>query len=252
MNVFAASLAHLFKLSAGLSAEERELARLLRHRFHHPYLLRRALTHRSALNYNEDEASANEQLEFLGDAVLGFVVVDSLCRWFPEKSEGDLSKIKSMLVSGESLQALARKLDLGRYIRMSDNEARNGGRGRDSILENTFEALVGALYLDGGMKPATDFIQRTVFASRDALFDHTRDQNYKSALLEYLQARGLPAPVYRVVIERGPDHAKNFEVEVVLDGKRLGIGTGHSKKAAQQQAARTAVQQLVTGGFADY
>ncbi len=176
--------------------------------------------------------------------MLDLIVVDYLFSRFPDSREGELSKLKSMLVRGRSLQKIAREMKLGDYILMSDNEARSGGRGRSSILENTFEAIVAALYLDGGNKTARRFITRRVLSQVDDIASRSEDYNYKSQLLEYAQANGLSAPIYRVITEIGPDHARHFEIEVSLGDKPLGRGNGRSKKAAQQQAARVAMELL--------
>lgn len=218
---------------------------MLGHRFHNQDLLKRALTHRSILpetggQYNR----SNEQLEFLGDAVLDLIVVEYLCKRFPNKREGELSKLKAMVVSGQCLQDIAHKLNLGNFILMSDNEARNGGRERGSILEDTFEALIAALYLDGGYRTARRFIKRYILPSIDHLAKDHADYNYKSQLLEYVQSHGLSAPYYRVIAEDGPDHAKHFHIQVTVNGKLIGRGCGLSKKAAQQEAAYIALEAL--------
>ncbi len=218
---------------------------MLGHRFHDRRLLLRALTHRSILpETGDDYAESNEQLEFLGDAVLDMIVAEHLCRRFPRKQEGELSKLKAMIVSGKALQTVGRKLRIGDHIRMSENEARNGGRQRGSIIEDPLEALVAALYLDGGMNTAKRFIENHILTRLERLLREPVDHNYKSRLLEYSQARGLSMPVYRVVGESGPDHAKVFRVEVSINGQVLGSGMGKSKKAAQQHAAQVAMQTL--------
>jgi len=223
----------------------REMERILGYKFRNPELLHRALTHRSALSQSDKKPNgANEQLELLGDAVLDFIVVEHLCATFPDKSEGELSKLKAMMVSGQALQKVSEQLGIGNHIVMSDNEARNGGRIRGSILEDTFEALVAALYLDGGIDPARKFVRLQVMKQLDELVQAETDFNYKSQLLEYAQARGLSAPVYRVLSENGPDHAKEFKVEVSVNGKTVGVGSGRSKKAAQQQSAKLALGKI--------
>ncbi|MDP8241325.1 MAG: ribonuclease III [Candidatus Hatepunaea meridiana] len=222
-----------------------ELMRILGHKFSNPSLLNNALTHRSTLREEGDDYSqANELLEFLGDAVLDLVVVEKLFRSFPEKHEGDLSKLKSMMVSGKALQKIARDIDLGNFIIMSRNEARNGGRSRGSILEDTFEAVIAAIYLDGGMEAARKFIDKKVLTQVDELVNGDFDNNFKSQLLEYAQGMGIPSPVYRIMSENGPEHRKRFEIEVSLNGKSFGMGIGHTKKSAQQKAAHAAIEQL--------
>lgn len=222
-----------------------KLMEILDYRFRDQDLLQRALTHRSII---QEEGvtyfQANEMLEFLGDAVLGFIVVEHLYRSYPAKREGDLSKIKSLVVSGESLQKVARNLNLGIYILMSQNEAHNGGRNRGSILENALEALVAALYLDGGIEVASRFINKWIIYNINELADDKQDFNYKSQLLEHAQGIGLSSPMYKVISEDGPDHKKQFEVEVLVDNEVHGVGTGNTKKAAQQQAAQAAIEKL--------
>lgn len=221
------------------------MERILLHHFRKPELLHRALTHRSSLpETGADPLDANERLELLGDAVLDLIVVEGLWRRYPYHREGDLSKLKAMLVSGEALHRVAEELHLGGYILMSESEARNGGRRRSSILEDTFEALIAALYLDGGMPVARRFVERHVLSRAEGLTTGRVDINYKSQLLEFAQGRGLPAPSYQTVAERGPDHLKEFEVEVVVGGRHVGMGFGGSKKAAQQIAARDALSRV--------
>ncbi len=187
---------------------------------------------------------SNEQLEFLGDAILDLIVAEHLFLTYPDKPEGDLSKLKSMLVSGKSLQDIAESMDLGSYIVMSDNEARNGGRKRGSILEDTFEAVIAAIYLDGGYREAHKYISHFVLDKIDDLVEKNVDINYKSQLLEYAQSQSMETPLYEVVSESGPDHAKQFEIEVFLSGKLVGRGKGKSKKAAQQNAAQESIVTL--------
>ncbi len=221
------------------------IERRLGYRFRDPERLRQALTHRSVLQEMSEERSyANEQLEFLGDAVLELVVVDHIFRRFPQKNEGDLSKIKSMVVSGQSLEKISRRLHLGEYIIMSENEERNGGRTRLSILEDAFEAVVAAIYLDGGRRAAERFVKRNLIPVIDEVVDEKLDTNFKSQLLEYAQSNNGHTPVYSTISERGPDHEKVFVVEVSLNNRILARGEGKSKKAAQQEAARKALKNL--------
>ncbi len=215
---------------------------ILAHRFRDHSILRRALTHRSSLpETGAGPEEANERLELLGDAVLDLIVVEGLWRQFPQHQEGELSKLKAMLVSGQALHQVAQGLHLGEFIVMSESEARNGGRCRSSILEDTFEALVAALYLDGGMPAAKKFVERHILSRAEGLARGNVDINYKSQLLEFAQAHGMTAPHYQVLSERGPDHQKEFEVEVFLAGRSVGHGTGANKKSAQQLAARDAI-----------
>ncbi|MFC2150325.1 ribonuclease III [Calditrichota bacterium] len=224
--------------------------KILNFHFTDPELLRIALTHRSYLHAEDNShLPSNELMEFLGDAVLGLIVVEELYRSYPDKSEGELSKIKSMLVSGQSLQRISRNNKIGQHILMSHNEALNGGRARKSILEDTFEALIAAIYLDGGFNAAKRFVNRTVLANLDSIVKQGEDYNFKSQLLEYAQANGFSSPQYRLIEETGPDHAKHFKIEVIVDGQMVGIGMGRTKKAAQQKAAESAFADLTASEF---
>ncbi len=223
----------------------KKLERLLGYQFHDKAILKRALTHRSYINESEDLFNqCNETLELLGDAVLDLIVVEELIKRLPKANEGQLSKMKSMLVSGDSLESVASNLGLGEHLLLGEGEERNGGRQRASILEDVYEAIVGALYLDGGMSAARRFVQRTVLPRLDILLKNKIDVNYKSQLLEFAQGRGLRPPVYSVIRESGPDHRKEFEVEVTLEGRLVGRGTGRSKKMAEQAAAQEAMSVL--------
>lgn len=214
----------------------------LGYRFEHEELLRRALTHKSYSHEAKDvEVRHNETFEFLGDSVLGFVIGDLLFRRFPQLDEGALSKIRAYLVSAPSLAARARDLEMGEVILLGVGEEKTGGRKKDSLLANLFEAVVAAVYLDGGVEPARQLIER-VFGPEIARIDE-QDllfQDFKTALQELAQARGLSLPEYRVVDQVGPDHDKTFVVDVRV-GRMIARGEGSSKKEAQQQAARQAL-----------
>lgn len=223
----------------------RELAGTIGYRFRRQELLRQALKHRSYLpQVNEHRACSNERLELLGDAVLGLIVTEFLYRKFPEKEEGDITAAKSLLVSRKILTRIARKLDLGQFILMSDSEDHAGGRLRPSILADTYEALLGAIFLDGGLSRARRFIERTLLSEMDAILSEEQHRNFKSMLLEFSQSHNLGTPYYSVIAEEGPDHQKMFTVEVKIQNRTLGVGTGHSKKRAEQEAAQQALAQL--------
>lgn len=223
----------------------RELEREIGYRFKSLTHLCCALRHRSYLQGSSQmEWEANERLEFLGDAVLNLVSSEFFYHRFPDKVEGELTKIKSVMVSGSVLVKEAERLDLGKYIFLSENEERTGGRSRRSILEDTFEALIGAIYLDGGYRAARRFIERGLLSNWEVTVHLPEFINYKSQLLEYAQCRSLPNPDYVIEDETGPDHAKSFQVEVFLDGKPMGKGNGRSKKTAEQMAACQAVHKL--------
>ncbi len=208
-------------------------------------LLANALLHRSHIHVTgQDRESSNERLEFLGDAVLGLVVNDYLYARYPEKSEGDLTKMKSLLVCGARLSEVAAEFELGVHIRMSRSEAATGGRQRSSILADTTEALIGAVYLDGGLASAREVILRTVLAGSDRVLSRRSLRNYKSRLQELIQALHKTPPRYRVVEVDGPDHDRLFRVAVTFAGRVLGSGEGRNKKSAEQSAAREALEEL--------
>jgi ribonuclease-3 len=225
------------------SVEWDSLYRTLGYRFRNHDLLEQAMTHRSSLLYRGRWMS-NERLEFLGDSVLGFVVTDELYKKFPEGNEGDLTKAKSILVSREALSQQARRINLGQYLILGRGEERSGGRTRRSILSNAYEALIGAMYLDGGVEVVRKLIRRDLLQKLDRLVANRFHHNYKSWLLEFMQARGEKSPVYRVLEETGPDHDKQFTVEVIAGKEVMGRGTGSSKKKAEKVAAREAIKKL--------
>jgi ribonuclease-3 len=217
----------------------------LGYRFHDPLLLERALLHRSHVHVTRDQrVKSNERLEFLGDAVLGLIVNEELYRRYPERSEGDLTKMKSLLVCGSRLSEVAAELTLGEHVRMSRSEAATGGRKRSSILADTMEAIIGAVYLDGGLEPARAVIDRCVLAGSEKVLERRSLGNYKSRLQEMIQARYKSPPRYRVLSATGPDHARVFSVGVTFNGILLGEGEGRNKKAAEQRAARAALERL--------
>jgi len=243
-------------------AVERDLAKLqsvLGHRFKSPELLVCALTHRSLTREHAQEdgesiACDNERLEYLGDAVLGLLVAEALFREHPNWSEGELTRVRAQLVSREHMTAVATELELGRYLRMSRGEERGGLRRKATILSNAMEAVIAALFLDGGLETVRKFVAARVMGeTANLLAEELRTGaalgNYKSALQEHLQAAKAGAPVYRVRSESGPDHRKRFLVEVRLKtagepGKPLARGTGSTKKRAEQDAARRALERL--------
>ncbi len=208
-------------------------------------LYERALTHRSMLRGRQDShLASNERLEFLGDAVLGFVVGEHLYHHFSDKDEGFLTRLRAKLVNGQALARYADDIDLGAHVLMSENMAQSDGRDNPTILADAYEALIGALYLDLGLDAARDFIEQTALEEIDLAALARRHDNYKSLLLEYAQSLGWPQPVYRVASEEGPSHRKTFTVEVLLKGEAQGTGTANSKKKAEQRAAREALEHL--------
>ena len=225
-------------------ADVEELARRVGHRFGDIELLGRALVHRSFANESEEDIADNEVLEFLGDAVLGLVVSELLYRRKPHLTEGEMSKLKAFMVSSDALARRAEEIDLGSYLVLGKGEEKTAGRVKDSLLANAFEAVIAAIYLDGGLEPATEFVDGTVWPHMtDAIYDDPLN-DYKSMLQERLQAQAKQLPVYRVVEELGPDHEKIFCVEVLVEGQPLATGQGKTKKAAEQAAAELALASM--------
>lgn len=216
-----------------------ELESIIGYCFEDTIILKEALTHKSFAG--EHRATAhNERLEFLGDSILGAIVADYIHGQCPHSEEGVLSKIKSNLVSRHNLCLWAKQLELGRFLRLGHGELSTGGRQRDSILSNAMEAIIGAVYLDGGYVAAQQVVLPWIKTQQ-----LTQDSgDYKSVLQEYMQKRSHGVPQYEIVQTVGPEHDKIFTVEVAMNGKRLGIGKGHSKKLAEQEAARSAYLHL--------
>jgi len=215
-------------------------------------LLEHALTHRSRAH--EDASGGvmdNESMEFLGDAVLGFVMADMLFHRFPKHSEGYKSKVKAGIVSAASLTRLAEEIDLGWFVLLGRGEEKTGGRHKHAILADSLEALIAAIYLDGGIEPARGFIVARfgplIAAAGDRAAEASFTADWKSALQEWLQAAGRGLPVYRLAAAEGPDHRKRFDVEVLVGGQAEGRAMGRSKKEAEQLAARQALARLREG-----
>jgi ribonuclease-3 len=223
-----------------------EFEQKLGYAFRQRELLERALTHKSFSNENRDSrAPNNERLEFLGDAVLGSVVGEMIYRSFPTLQEGALSKIKAHLVSSNMLGAKGRALEIGRYLRMGAGEARSGGAEKVSLLADAFEAVVAAIYLDGGVQATEAFVRRVFGPEVDGInIGDLSFHDYKTTLQETAQGLGLPLPEYRVVEESGPDHEKAFLVELLWDGVSFSHGSGPSKREAQRKAAKEALKKL--------
>ena len=208
-------------------------------------LLTRALTHRSYLNENSDLPYLdNERLEFLGDAILDFVAAEFLYQHFPEMSEGELTSLRAALVKGETLARFAANLGLPPHVQMSRGEEAAGGRARAPLLAGAFEAIIGALYLDQGFEAARDLVLRFVEPESEIIHHQRLDRDAKSMLQELSQGQFQVTPLYRLVETRGPDHAKEFTIEVVLKDRVFGRGVGKSKQLAEQDAARVALQAL--------
>ena len=211
-------------------------------------LLQQALVHRSYLNENSVlHLVSNERLEFLGDAVLGFVVASELYSRFPDFSEGELTKLRSALVRGETLSRIALSLQLGDYLYLGRGEEDSGGRSRSRNLSCTLEAVIGAVFLDQGLDVAKGFILKLLGSELDGVVEDKFAADYKSRLQQIIQSERKITPVYRTIEEMGPDHAKVFTVEVLAGDTILGQGCGRSKRAAEMDAARQALESL-TGG----
>jgi ribonuclease-3 len=221
-----------------------ELEARLGHTFRDAALWETAMTHTSWVNEaGQPHGGDNERLEFLGDAVLDLVVSDVLMRRFPDKREGDLSRARAALVSETALAQVALAIDLGRYILLGKGEERTGGRARPSILANTLEALMGAIYVDAGFDVVAAVAARLFEERVEAVDQHAR-LDYKSRLQERAQALWQTAPVYEVIAEEGPDHDKRFEVALTLAGRPYGRAIGRSKKEAEQGAAAAALEAI--------
>lgn len=228
----------------------RELQRRLDYSFKDPALLERALTH-SSFAYEmrsglEGEVSQDyESMEFLGDTILGFLISEHLFLNHPSLSEGELSKIRSFLVSANHLASLSQELDLGAFLKLGHGEEKTGGRKKKALLADLFESLIAAIYLDGGFEPTRRFIFSRFSSRLEEIAEEQLDfQDRKSLLQEELHARGFTEPTYQVVEELGPDHSKKFVVEVHIEDKLLAQASGKSKKEAQQRAAGKALEGL--------
>jgi len=216
------------------------LEKKIGYKFKNPDLLLNALTHSSYANENRG-ISDNERLEFLGDAVLGLVIADYLYRLFEEHKEGDLTKIRASIVSEGPLSQIARDIRLGRFLLLGKGEAISGGRDRDSVLADALEAVIGAVYLEAGINQAKELIIGLFSSLMENSFQGKGFQDYKTNLQEVLQAMGEEEIVYRVIKETGPDHDKEFVIEVLCGRRVIGRGKGKSKKEAEQRAAKEAL-----------
>lgn len=214
--------------------------------FNDPSLLEQALVHSSYLNENPSIAVSNQRPEFLGDAVLGLVIAQELYRRLPQTSEGKMTELRSWLVRGDSLSRLAGSIRLGSYLYVGKGEEASGGRDKPANLAGALEAVIGAIFLDQGFKPASDFVLKLMSKELDQALSQGIAPDYKSQLQELIQARHQLAPTYQVIEATGPDHDRRFTVEVRLGDTVLGRGRGKSKKEAEEEAARSALQQLPT------
>jgi ribonuclease-3 len=227
-------------------AEFEPLERTIGYRFRDRGLLEHALTHRSRVH--EDASGGvidNESLEFLGDSILGFIIADMLFREFPQHNEGQKSKLKASIVSAASLARLGDRISLGSYLILGRGEEKTGGRRKHALIADSYEALIAAIYLDGGLEPARGFVERQfaelIVEARRTGAEAAFTADYKSALQEWLQSRDRGLPSYRLAAEIGPAHKRRFEVEVLVEGHPLARADGSSKKEAAQAAAKAAL-----------
>lgn len=219
-----------------------ELEQKLQYQFHNPVLLSEALNHSSYANEHRGRhLDSNERLEFLGDAVLGFVTAEFLFLQHPDLPEGDLTRIRAALVCEQSLHEVAQKLELGRYLKLGRGEEAGGGRTRTSILADATEAVIAAVYLDGGIAEASALIHRFLLDVEEEEVVEERRRDFKTELQELVQRQAGQELTYRMAGEHGPDHAKTFSAEVLLNGTAVGAGEGRSKKEAEQAAAADAL-----------
>lgn len=223
-------------MNKDLNSLEKEIGYVFKKRS----LLKQAVTHRSYANENRGSGPFNERLEFLGDAVLSLISADFLYKKFPSMAEGDLTKLRSSLVCTASLSEYARRINLGDYLLLGKGELATGGNERDSNLENAFEALIAAVYLDGGIDKARRFVLR--FLDDSVETHHISFKDYKTKLQEIVQESHEETLNYVITKESGPDHDKRYEVEVHLNSNVIGKGKGRSKKQAEQEAAKQALQ----------
>jgi ribonuclease-3 len=222
------------------------LERALNYRFQRVELLHHALTHKSYVHEQRVPAQHNERLEFLGDAVLGLVIGDYCYGRFVDLAEGELSKLRASLVNEGNLARIARRLELGSYLLLGRGEELTGGRAKASVLADTFEAVLAAIYLDSSLQAVYQVVLRCFREDLETILSEGH-KDYKSDLQEYTQEKFGCVPIYSVVRERGPDHDKVFEVELAIRGQFLGLGSGKSKKEAEQEAARKVLKALSEG-----
>jgi len=214
--------------------------------FNDPSLLEQALVHSSYVNENPGIATSNERLEFLGDAILGFIIAEELYQRFPQSSEGEMTRLRSSLVRRDALSRMARAISLGNYLYLGRGEEASGGRRKPANLAGALEAIIAAISLDQGLRAARDFVLKLVDKELNKVLSQGIEPDYKSQLQELVQARQQPTPAYRVIEAVGPDHDRRFTVEVRVGDSVLGRGSGKSKKSAEAEAARSALDQLST------
>ncbi len=223
----------------------KELEKKINYRFRNKSLLNQALTHKSYANeIYKTRLKDNERLEFLGDSVLGVIISELLYRDYPDQNEGVLTRHKSQLVSGATIGRIAKELNMGEYLLLGKGEEGSGGSKHPSNLLCALEALIGAVYLDGGIKPAGRFIEKVYSSHIQLIKEGKGSKDYKSVLQQIVLKKHKIIPAYKIISEIGPDHKKHFIVEVIVTGKRRGVGSGPNKKSAEQAAAKEALSSL--------
>lgn len=212
--------------------------------FKNQKLFEHAFIHRSYLNETKEQLESNERLEFLGDSILSFIMSDYLYMTYPEFKEGVLTNLRSLLVNTKTLGTAAKNLDLGSHLKLSRGEEESKGRENETLLANSFEALIGALYLDQGIEIVREFLNGTLFPLAEDYVQKRQFKDPKSILQEYVQSKKQHSPVYKVLTEEGPPHAKMFTMGVFVEDTQLGEGVGKSKQEAEEAAAKAALAQL--------
>ncbi len=213
-------------------------------RFDNQKLLQLAFIHRSYLNEAKDVRESNERLEFLGDSILSFVVSDHLYKAYPDFDEGILTNLRSLVVNTKSLAKLAKKHNFGKYLMLSHGEEDSGGRENESILANTFEAVIGALFIDQGIDPVKIFLYEALIPEIETYVQKKVFKDPKSLLQEYVQSKKQNSPLYKVLYEEGPAHAKQFTIGVFVGDTQVGEGKGKSKQEAEERAAEQALEKI--------
>ncbi len=226
------------------TAAGKELKKNLPKNFTEDFYLIRALTHRSYVNESRDLLEDNERLEFLGDSILDFLVADWLYQNFPEKKEGFLTKLRSALVHTHQLSQFARKIGIGPALFLGKGEELAGGRDRDAILCDAFEALIAAMYLSTDIETVRNFVYPLLEQESGNIIQNHTEEDVKSLLQEWAQSKGFASPTYVLVNETGPDHAKVFEVSAYINGKEIARGSGSNKQMAEKQAAYQSLKVL--------
>jgi len=227
-----------------MQSKNNSIQQTLQIKFKNSKLLQKALTHRSYLNESKRALESNERLEYLGDAVLELVVSKFLYHQFPKKPEGQLTSLRSKIVQTKTLAHVAKKLKLGKFLKMSKGEAMSGGRANLSLLADTLEAVIGAIYLDQAFNGAESFIKKNLLQNFQQIISQARVQDYKSLLQEKVQAQEQPSPIYKIVKTVGPDHNRIFTAAVSFFNKIQGRGQGRSKQEAEQEAAKKALEKI--------